>query len=179
MVDHADWAAALRAGTAAGSWTLDPQASSVQFAVKHFWGAVTVRGQFERIAGEGSVTAGGSLTGTLTLDATSLTTKNTQRDRHLHSADFFDVENHPIVVVTVTEAKPLDGGALACRGTLEAAGHLEPMGFTAHVQDFSESAVTLTAVLVVDRTRFAMTWSPLRIAADDAQATVTARFMRR
>jgi len=30
-----------------------------------------------------------------------------------------------------------------------------------------------------DRTRSAMTWSPLRIAADDAQCTVTARFVRR
>jgi polyisoprenoid-binding protein YceI len=150
----------------------------VQFAVKHFWGAVTVRGQFEQLAGEGSVTADENLTGTLSLDATSLTTKNKQRDRHLRSADFFDIENHPMVVLTVTEAKPLDGGALACKGTLEAAGHLEPIGFTAHVQDFSESAVTMTADLVVDRTRFAMTWSPLRIAADDAQCTVTARFVR-
>ena len=127
-----------------------------------------MRGQFERIAGEGSVTAAGSLTGTLSLDATSLTTKNKQRGRHLHSADFFDIENHPMVVVAVAEAKPLAGGARAFTGTLEAAGHLEPIGFTAHVQDFSESAVTMTADLVVDRTRFAMTWSPLRIAADDA-----------
>ena len=48
MVDQREWVAVLRAGTAAGGWTLDPQASSVQFAVKHFWGAVTVQGQFER-----------------------------------------------------------------------------------------------------------------------------------
>jgi polyisoprenoid-binding protein YceI len=178
MNDHREWAAALRSGTAAGRWTLDPQASRVQFAVKHFWGMVTVVGQFERIAGEGSVTEAGSVTGTLSLDATSLTTKNTQRDRHLRSDDFFDVEHHPMVLLTVTEGKPGDDGALACRGTLQAAGHLEPIEFTAHVQDFSESAVTLTADLVVDRTHFAMTWSPLRIAADDARGTVTAKFVR-
>ena len=147
--------------------------------LKHFWGAVTVRGRFERVAGEGSVTAAGSLSATVSLNTTSLTTKNKERDRHLHCADFFDIENHPMVVVTVTEAKPLDGGALVCRGTPEAAGHREPIEFTAHVQDFSKSAVTMTADLVVDRTRFARTWSPLRIAADDAQWTVTARFVRR
>jgi polyisoprenoid-binding protein YceI len=178
MVDQREWVAALRAGTAAGGWTLDPQASSVQFAVKHFWGAVTVLGQFERVAGEGSVTESGVLTGTLSVDATSLTTKNKQRDKHLRSADFFDIEHHPMVVLTVTEAKPVDGGALLCKGTLEAAGHLEPIEFTANPQDFTDRAVTMTADLVVDRVRFGMTWSPMRIAAYDAHVTVTARFVR-
>ena len=173
-----DVASVLRAGTVAGNWALDPQASSVQFAVKHFWGAVTVRGHFEQIAGEGSIATGGALTGTLSFDATSLTTKNAQRDKHLRSADFFDIENHPMVVLTVSEATPLEGGALFCKGTLEAAGHLAPIEFTAHVQDFTDQAVTMTAVVVVDRTRFCMTWSPMRVAAYDAHATVTARFVR-
>ena len=114
----------------------------------------------------------------VSFDATSLTTKNKQRDNHLRSADFFDIENHPMVVLTVTEAKPLDGVALVCKGTLEAAGHLEPIEFTAHVQDFTDRAVTMTADLVVDRLRFGMTWSPMRIAAYDACGTVTARFVR-
>jgi polyisoprenoid-binding protein YceI len=114
----------------------------------------------------------------MSFDATSLTTKNKQRDKHLRSADFFDVENHPMVVLTVTEAKPLDDGALVCQGTLEAAGHVEPIQFTAHVQDFTDHAVTMTADLVVDRVRFGMTWSPMRIAEHDARGTVTARFVR-
>ena len=114
----------------------------------------------------------------VSFDATSLTTKNKQRDNHLRSADFFDIENHPMVVLTVTEAKPLDGGALVCKGTLEAAGHLEPIEFTAHVQGFTDRAVTMTADLVVDRLRFGMSWSPMHIAACDARGTVTARFVR-
>jgi polyisoprenoid-binding protein YceI len=75
-------------------------------------------------------------------------------------------------------AEPLDGGALACKGTLEAAGHLEPIEFTANVQDFTDRAVTMTADLVVDRLRFGMTWSPMRIAAYDGRGTLTARFVR-
>ena len=118
------------------------------------------------------------MTGTLSFDATSLTTKNKQRDKHLRSSDFFDTENHPMVVLTVTETTVLDEGALVCKGTLEAAGHREPIEFTAHVQDFTDQAVTITADLVVDRARFGMTWSPMRIAAYDALATVTARFVR-
>jgi polyisoprenoid-binding protein YceI len=114
----------------------------------------------------------------LTFDARSLTTKNKQRDKHLRSADFFDTENHPMVVLTVTETTALDDGALVCKGTLEAAGHREPIEFTAHVKEFTDHAVTLTADLVVDRARFGMTWSPMRIAAYDVLATVTASFVR-
>jgi|ERR1035437_476584 hypothetical protein len=65
-------------------------------------------------------------------------------------------------------AKPGFGGAPVCKGTLEAVGHLEPIEFTADVQDFTDRAVTMTADLVVDRLRFGMTWSPMRIAAYDA-----------
>jgi hypothetical protein len=65
-------------------------------------------------------------------------------------------------------AKPLDGGALVSKGTLEAAGHLEPIEFTASVQDFTDRAVTMTADRVVDCLRFGMTWSPMRLAAYDA-----------
>jgi polyisoprenoid-binding protein YceI len=111
------------------------------------------------------------------MDAASLSTKNRKRDEHLRSADFFDVENHPNVVVTVT-AMPAGPAALACQGTLEAAGHARPIEFTAHVEDASAQAVTLRAETVVDRTGFAMTWSPLGTASAMARATVVARFVR-
>ena len=62
---------------------------------------------FEQITGEGAAPAEGSLSGTLTFDATSLTTKKKQRDKHLRTSDFFDTENHPMVVLTVTEATAL------------------------------------------------------------------------
>jgi polyisoprenoid-binding protein YceI len=162
---------------AAGDWVLDPAGSKVEFHVKHFWGAITVHGSFGRISGEGSVSADGKVTGRLSMDAASLSTKNNRRDEHLRSADFFDVANHPNVVVTVT-AKPAGPATLACQGTLEAAGHARPIEFTAHVEDASAGAVTLRAEAAVDRTGFAMTWSPLGMASAMARATVVARFVR-
>ena len=48
-----DVAALVRDGALAGRWVLDPRASRVEFRVRHFWGAVTVRGWFERLEGEG------------------------------------------------------------------------------------------------------------------------------
>jgi polyisoprenoid-binding protein YceI len=168
----------MRGGRAAGHWVLDPAGSSVGFAVKHFWGAITVRGSFGTIAGDGTVGQDGTVSGALTMDATSLKTRNKQRDQHLRSADFFDVEHHPKVVVTVTAASPAGPDTLACQGTLEAAGHREPIEFTARVNVASENAVVLHAEIEVDRTKFAMTWSPLRVAAFPARGTVVARFVR-
>src|ERR1700682_267805 len=86
---------------AIGRWSLDPAGSSVQFYVKHFWGVVTVHGSFETLEGEGKVDPDGGVSGHLTIDAKSLNTKNRKRDKHLRSADFFDVEHHPTVTITV------------------------------------------------------------------------------
>lgn len=175
---QADAATLVTSGQAAGRWVLDPAGSRVEFHVRHFWGAITVHGSFGQVTGEGSVNADGTITGRLVIDAASLNTKNKQRDKHLRSADFFDVENHPQVVVTVTGAKPAGPAALAVEGTLEAAGNVRPVEFTADVQEASVQAAVLRAVVVVDRTEFAMTWSPLGVAAPMARATVVARFVR-
>jgi len=174
----ADAGALLADGTMTGQWVLDPAGSRVQFHVKHFWGAVTVHGTFGVVTGEGSVSADGAITGRLTMDANSLSSGNKQRDKHLRSADFFSVERHGDVVVTVSSAEPAGRAALVCHGTLEAAGHSEPVEFTAHIREATGQAVVLDAEVVVDRTLFAMTWNPLGMAAAMARGTVSARFVR-
>jgi polyisoprenoid-binding protein YceI len=67
---------------------------------------------------------------------------------------------------------------VTCTGTIKAAGHVRPIEFTAHVVDVSAQAITLRAEIVVDRTEFAMTWSPLGIASKVATANAVARFVR-
>ncbi len=178
MTDSQTAMAKLQSGGGQGHWALDPAGSTAEFRVKQFWGAITVRGWFDRIAGEGTVGATGAITGQLTMDASSVSTKNSRRDKHLRSADFFDVENHPSVVLTVTEATPGPDGQIAVRGSIEAAGHSEPVTFTAHADEATENAVTLRAELVVDRTAFGMTWSPMGMAAKQAAGSVVARFVR-
>jgi polyisoprenoid-binding protein YceI len=162
----------------AGRWRLDPAASRVEFAVKHFWHLITVRGWFERFEGEGEAAGDGTVKGRVTIEAASLNTKNKQRDKHLRSADFFDVEQHPAVIVTVESAALEDATHVALTGTFEAAGVREPVNFGAEIVEASPDAVTLRAQLVVDRTRFGMTWSPMGIAASEAAATFTARLTK-
>jgi polyisoprenoid-binding protein YceI len=168
----------LADGTAAGSWVLDPAGSAAEFRVRHFWGAITVRGTLGPMAGEATVSPVGAVTGRISFDAGSLDTRHQQRDKHLRSADFFHTDEHPQAVLTVTSARPAGPDGLECQGVLDVAGHARPVTFTAHLQEVTGQAVVLTAELQVDRAEFGMTWSPLRMASMTARATVTARFTR-
>src|SRR3954469_9498285 len=78
-----------------GTWRVDPAHSSVQFAVKHM-GIATVRGKFTRF--EGTLEVGedlGSSRAYGKVDAASIDTDEPDRDAHLRSADFFDVDHYP------------------------------------------------------------------------------------
>ena len=85
----------------AGSWTIDPSHSEVGFTVRHLMSKV--RGQFEKF--EGQITTGDSLEDTraaATIDLNSVNTRDEQRDGHLRSADFFDVEKFGQMTFTTT-----------------------------------------------------------------------------
>src|SRR5215467_4942779 len=168
----------LASAAAVGRWVIDPAGSRAEFAVKQFWGAGTVRGSFGPLRGEASVASDGTVSAALTIDVASLNTKNRVRDAHLRSADFFDVRHHPDITVTVTAARPAGPTMLACQGIIAAAGRVQPVEFTAYVRDVIQGAVVLEAELLVDRTGFAMTWSPLGVASATARGTLVARFTR-
>ena len=109
---------------AQGRWRIDPARSSVEFRTPTLWGLATVDGRFERY--DGSLDLQRSPAVELVIDAGSLTTKNSFRDRHLRSADFFDVEDHPQVRF-VSDTATLDGDTLKVRGRLYAAGSSLPL----------------------------------------------------
>ena len=86
----------------AGTWTIDPSHSEVGFTVRHLMSKV--RGQFTKF--EGTLTTGTSLEETradATIDLNSVDTRDAQRDGHLRSADFFDVENSGPMTFRTTE----------------------------------------------------------------------------
>lgn len=79
-------------------WVLDPAHTVVEFSVKHMMIA-TVKGRFARMEGRVEADPADMSTATITatIDAASIDTQEAQRDGHLRSADFFDVENHPVI----------------------------------------------------------------------------------
>jgi polyisoprenoid-binding protein YceI len=89
--------------TPATTWKLDPSHTSVEFSVKHLM-ISTVKGRFADV--EGTVTAPGDDVGDATVEVViktaSVDTRNEQRDGHLRSGDFFDVENFPTLTFTST-----------------------------------------------------------------------------
>src|SRR3954453_23927749 len=121
----------VAAPIAAGAWRLDPARSSVEFQVRHFYGLMTVKGEFGDY--DGTLDLGAEPAVELTLQAASLNTKMAKRDEHLRSRDFFDVENHPQVRFIPDRAE-LDGDTLRVQGQLEAAGRSIPLVFDATVR---------------------------------------------
>ena len=112
-------------------WRIDPTRSSVEFHAQTLWGLATVEGRFERY--EGTLDLQHNPVIELTIDAASLNTNLGLRDRHLRSADFFDVVNHPQVRF-VSDSTTLEGERLHVRGRLHAAGQSIPLELDARLR---------------------------------------------
>jgi polyisoprenoid-binding protein YceI len=105
----ADTTANTIPGYAAGTWTIDPVHSEVGFSVRHMM-VSKVRGRFTNFSGE-IVTAEDPFKSSATaeIDLKSITTGHDQRDEHLRSADFFEVEKYPTMTYRATGARFDDG----------------------------------------------------------------------
>ena len=77
-----------------GTWAIDPVHSSISFSVRHLV-VSKVRGTFGTFAGAITIAEDGNPAVTAEIDVASVNTGNEQRDVHLKSADFFDVEKYP------------------------------------------------------------------------------------
>jgi polyisoprenoid-binding protein YceI len=157
-------------------WTADPSRTTVEFAVEHFWGLHTVRGRFRRFDGAYVVGVAGPEI-ELTIDAASVDTGIPARDRHLRSADFFDVDEHPQVRFTSTRVDGLGNGRVHVSGELEAAGTRVPLAFDASVRVI-DGELELEATTTVDHRRIGMSEGPLRSVRPTAKLHVQTRLVR-
>ena len=169
--------ALLRDGQFAGSWTLDPSRSQVRLRSKSMWGLVPVKGVFTGVSGTGTVSPSGAVSGTITVAAGSIDTKNKKRDEHLRSADFFDIASHPDITFAVDGVRPASGG-VRVTGSLTVRGRTRPVSFDAKVSSFDGAEMWLDAEVPVNRADFGLTYSPLRMASLDNTITVHAAFTR-
>jgi len=105
------------------TYQIDPRHSSAQFAVTHLM-ISTVRGEFHGVTGavvvDDSDVAKSSVD--VTIDATTVDTREPDRDKHLKSADFFDVANHPTITFKSTKVEAAEPGKLKVSGDLTIRG---------------------------------------------------------
>ncbi|HUE96524.1 MAG TPA: YceI family protein [Longimicrobiaceae bacterium] len=157
-----------RAEHLTGTWTIDPSHSSVEFSVKHMM-ITTVKGRFGSV--EGTVTADGESgdgwLAEVNIDAASIDTGASDRDDHLRSADFLNVESHPRLTfrskrVEGAFAEPGDEfeviGDLTIRGTTREA--VLATRFEGAVRDpWGGDRLSFSATTKIDRREFGLQWN--------------------
>ena len=124
-------------GYEAATWTIDPVHSEVGFSVRHMM-VSKVRGRFTSFSGE-IVTAEDPTQSSVTaeIDLSSINTGQEQRDEHIKSADFFEVETYPTMTYKSRGIRVEDGeyvldGELTLKGvTRNVPLRLELNGFGA------------------------------------------------
>ncbi len=150
-------------GYKAGTWVLDPAHSEVTFSLRHMM-ISKVRGEFglksatiEAPANplEAKVTA--------SVDAASISTGDQNRDNHLRSADFFDVETYPTIDFVSTGVR-YEGGDFLVDGDLTMHGVTKPVTFELEFGGFGTDPygnykAGATAKTVVNREDFGLTWN--------------------
>jgi polyisoprenoid-binding protein YceI len=126
-------------GYVVGTWDIDPVHSDVSFTVRHMM-VSKVRGRLGAFGGE-IVTAPRFTDSTVTasVDATSVDTGNSQRDGHIRTADFFEVETHPTWTFRSTAIRGA-GDEYTLDGELTIKGVTRPVTFALEVNGFGPDA---------------------------------------
>ena len=126
-------------GYVAGAWTIDPVHSEVSFVVRHMM-VSKVRGRFDKFEGT-IVTAEDPLQSRVdaNVDLSSVNTGEPNRDNHVGSADFFEVESHPTLTFHSTGVRP-DGDNFLLDGDLTIRGTTRPVTLKLEVNGFGPDA---------------------------------------
>lgn len=143
----------------AGTWSIDPSHSEVGFTARHLMSKV--RGQFEKF--EGRIVTGDAPSATATIDLNSINTREENRDAHLRSGDFFDVENNGPMTFTSTTIEQ-GGKGLLVTGDLSLKGVTKPVTldveFNGTATDpWGNEKAAFEAEGEINRTDWGLTWN--------------------
>ncbi|HEU0250142.1 MAG TPA: YceI family protein [Solirubrobacteraceae bacterium] len=142
-----------------GTWKVDPVHSSVEFQVKHL-GIATVKGQFTEFEGTLQIGADGARASG-SVEVASVDTREPQRDAHLRSADFFEVESFPRIEFASTAIRPLDGDEFEIDADLTIHGVTQPVTLKAvfegaETDPQGNERVGVSASAQINRSQFGM-----------------------
>ena len=148
----------------AGTWVLDPTHTSIEFEARHLMVA-KVKGRFGEFAGALHIAADPTQSRTdVTIKAASIDTRTQQRDDHLRSGDFFEVETYPELTFVSTGVQHEDGDAWTISGDLTIRGITRPVTLKTEyngqmVDPWGKQRAFFSAQTKIDREDWGLTWN--------------------
>jgi polyisoprenoid-binding protein YceI len=166
----------------AGVWNLVPARSAITFKVRNFWGLLNVKGRFAEFSGDGQLTGKGAIFGRIDIHTASLSTGIGRRDKHLRSADFFDVERFGEISVVVTAVHPTQGPpkgrAAALRASFTIKGVTARLPLPVTITELDDGSIQVSGETKVDRSQFDLGWNRFGMVGKTATAGAQAVFVR-
>lgn len=156
---------AMPALAGAAVWEIDPAHSVATFKVTHLM-VSNVTGEFAKVSGVVSYDPADTTKSTVeaTIDATSLDTRVGDRDKHLKSPDFFDVEKYPTITFKSKKVEKNGEGKLKVTGDLTIKGVtkevvLDVDGPRPAVNAFGGVKSGASATTKISRKDFGVSWN--------------------
>ncbi len=176
--------------TALTTWTIDPVHSVAEFKVKHMM-ISNVKGQFTGVSGKLALDETDIANSRVdaTIDVSTIHTLDTQRDAHLKSADFFDVEKFPTLAFKSTRVTRRGKDELAVEGELTIHGVTRNVVFavegpTAPGKDpWGNTRVGISATTKISRKDYGLTWNAALetggiLVGDEVTITLDVQFIK-
>jgi polyisoprenoid-binding protein YceI len=176
--------------TAVTTWNIDPVHTTAEFKVKHMM-ISNVKGQFTGVSGTLSLNEEDLTNSRIeaTIDAATINTREPQRDAHLKSADFFDVEQFPTLSFKATRITRGADGELAVEGELTLHGVSRNVVFavegpTAPGKDpWGNTRIGLSATTKINRKDYGLTWNAALeaggiLVGEDVTITLDVQFVK-
>jgi polyisoprenoid-binding protein YceI len=172
------------------TWNIDPAHSMAEFKVKHMMMA-NVKGQFPKVSGalflDESDLANSRVEASI--EAASIHTRDDQRDAHLKSADFFDVEKFPTLTFKSEGISIVRDGELSIEGDLTIHGVTRKVRFavegpTPPAKDpWGNTRVAISASTKINRKDFGLTWNAALetggiLVGDEVTITLDVEFVK-
>jgi polyisoprenoid-binding protein YceI len=148
------------------TWNLDPTHSHAEFKVRHLM-ISNVKGSFLKIAGTLTLDESDLTQSSVeaTIEVASIDTRDAQRDGHLKSADFFDVEKYPTMSFKSTKVTVTGAGEGTVEGDLTIRDVTQPVVFqvegpTPQTKDpWGNLRIGASATTKISRKEFGLTWN--------------------
>ncbi len=148
-----------------GTYTIDPTHSRIGFVARHAM-VTKVRGSFNEFDGTGSFDADNPTAAQLqlTIQAASIDTRNEDRDGHLRSNDFFDMDTHPQINFTSTAVEQTGDAEYQVTGDLTIKGVTKPVTIEFEytgtaVDPYGNTRIGLDGETTVNRKDWGVNWN--------------------